>query len=110
MLSPYRFCANARRHRPRSFPVRREGPARHLHAPFVSGQTVTFTGAAYAVDTRPDGSRLGADLLPQPSPHPAGPIDTTPLTSANVSHAGKISNRTSFGTKRSWVQIPPPRQ
>lgn len=50
---------------------------------------------------------MGADPLPNPLPHHARPTGTTPLTSANVIHAGKISARTSFGTKRWPVQVRP---
>jgi hypothetical protein len=56
------------------------------------------------------GSHLGAALLPIPPPHHPRPTGTTRLTCANAIQAGKIINRASFGTQRSWVQIPPPRQ
>src|SRR5690606_27698981 len=56
------------------------------------------------------GSHLGADPLPEPLPGPATPTEPTHLTCGNAIEAGSLTNRTSFGTKRSWVQIPPPRQ
>src|SRR5690606_5607195 len=56
------------------------------------------------------GSHLGADPLPEPLPGPATPTEPTHLTCGNAIEAGSLPNRTSFGTKRSWVQIPPPRR
>jgi hypothetical protein len=59
---------------------------------------------------RPAGRNLGEDLLPEPLRDRATPVDTNGLTCTNRKQAGTDPTRTSFGTKRSWVQIPPPRQ
>ncbi|WP_370530471.1 DUF2399 domain-containing protein [Streptomyces sp. WP-1] len=56
------------------------------------------------------GSHRGADPLPEPLPSHAATTDPILPTCGNAIEAGRLSARTSFGTKRSWVQIPPPRQ
>ncbi|GAB2793389.1 hypothetical protein GCM10027091_26850 [Streptomyces daliensis] len=56
------------------------------------------------------GSHLGADPLPEHSWDHATPAPANDVTCTNTFHTGPGSTRTSFGTKRSWVQIPPPRQ
>ncbi|GAB3949984.1 hypothetical protein GCM10028832_02590 [Streptomyces sparsus] len=58
----------------------------------------------------PPGSHLGADPLPKPLPNPPRPSHASLLTRLNSKATGARRARPSFGTKRSWVQIPPPRQ
>ena len=53
---------------------------------------------------------LGAESLPGPAPDHARLTESNTLNCGNTSQAGDDLGRTSFGTKRSWVQIPPPRQ
>jgi hypothetical protein len=71
----------------------------------VSGQAGTE-----AVDGTHPGSHLGADPPPESPLSHAAPTDATLPTCGNAVEAGSLPSRTSFGTKRSWVQIPPPRQ
>jgi hypothetical protein len=55
------------------------------------------------------GSRLGADPLPEPLPHRPRLSHPNTLTRQNTKPPGVDLDRASFGTKRSWVRIPPPR-
>ena len=52
----------------------------------------------------------GANPLPEPLRDRPRPRHSDALNRENAIRTGETSTRTSFGTKRSWVQIPPPRQ
>ncbi|MFJ1649215.1 hypothetical protein [Streptomyces sp. NPDC088258] len=75
----------------------------------ISRATVTWTNStAKPLIWDADGVSYSPTGLAKPLRHHARPIGTTPLTRANAIGARTINNRPSFGTKRSWVQFPPP--
>lgn len=54
------------------------------------------------------GRKLGDDHGSTATPDPLRPTPTHPLTCGFRNPAGQGTIRASFGTKRQWVQIPPP--